>query len=41
MIEEESFDEIEKALEITDRGAEIMKKEPVSKPTRTLSLIHI
>ena len=35
MIEEESFDEIEKALEITDRGAEIMKKEPSAKPTRT------
>ena len=35
MIEEESFDEIEKALEITDRGAEIMKKEPSPKPTRT------
>ena len=35
MIEDESFDEIDEALEITDRGAEIMKKEPVSKPTRT------
>ena len=35
MIEDESFDEIDDALEITDRGAEIMKKEPVSKPTRT------
>ena len=28
MIEDESFDEIDEALEITDRGAEIMKKEP-------------
>ena len=37
MIEDESFDEIDEALEITDRGAEIMKKEPVSKPTRTSS----
>ena len=35
MIEDESFDEIDEALEITDRGAEIMKKVPVSKPTRT------
>ena len=35
MIEDESFHEIDEALEITDRGAEIMKKEPVSKPTRT------
>ena len=35
MIDDESFDEIDEALEITDRGAEIMKKEPVSKPTRT------
>ena len=35
MIEDESFDEIDEALEITDRGSEIMKKEPVSKPTRT------
>tara|TARA_A200000113_G_scaffold199496_1_gene192193 strand:- start:578 stop:1039 length:462 start_codon:yes stop_codon:yes gene_type:complete len=35
MIEDETFDEIDEALEITDRGAEIMKKEPVSKPTRT------
>ena len=35
MIEDEIFDEIDEALEITDRGAEIMKKEPVSKPTRT------
>ena len=38
MIEDESFDEIDEALEITDRGAEIMKKEPVSKPTRTKDL---
>ena len=30
MIEDETFDEIDEALEITDRGAEIMKKEPVS-----------
>ena len=35
MIEDETFDEIDEALEITDRGAEIMKKEPVSKPNRT------
>ena len=35
MIEDETFDEIDQSLEITDRGAEIMKKEPVSKPTRT------
>ena len=35
MIEDETFDEIDEALEITDRGAEIMKKDPVSKPTRT------
>ena len=35
MIEDETFDPIDDALEITDRGAEIMKKEPVSKPTRT------
>ena len=35
MIEDETFNEIDEALEITDRGAEIMKKEPVSKPTRT------
>ena len=35
MIEDETFDEIDEALEITDRGAEIMKKKPVSKPTRT------
>ena len=31
MIEDETFDPIDDALEITDRGAEIMKKEPVSK----------
>ena len=30
MIEDETFDPIDDALEITDRGAEIMKKEPVS-----------
>ena len=35
MIEDETFDEIDQSLEITDRGAEIMKKEPVSTPTRT------
>ena len=35
MIEDETFDEIDEALEITERGAEIMKKEPVSIPTRT------
>jgi len=35
MIEDETFDEIDQSLEITDRGAEIMKKEPVNKPTRT------
>jgi len=35
MIEDETFDEIDEALEITDRGAEIMKKKPVSKPTKT------
>jgi len=35
MMEDETFDEIDDALDITDRGAEIMKKEPVSKPTRT------
>ena len=34
MIEDESFDEIDDALDITDRGAEIMKA-PVNKPTRT------
>ena len=34
MIEDETFDEIDDALDITDRGAEIMKA-PVNKPTRT------
>ena len=34
MIEDETFDEIDDALDITDRGAEIMK-DPVNKPTRT------
>ena len=34
MIEDETFDPIDDALEITDRGAEIMKKEPVSKPVK-------
>ena len=34
MIEDETFDEIDNALDITDRGAEIMKA-PVNKPTRT------
>ena len=34
MIEDETFDEIDEALDITDRGAEIMKA-PVNKPTRT------
>ena len=34
MIEDETFDSIDDALDIVDRGAEIMKKEP-SKPTRT------
>ena len=34
MIEDETFDEIHDALDITDRGAEIMKA-PVNKPTRT------
>ena len=36
MIEEENFDAIEEALEVTDRGAEIMKKEPVSKPAKKI-----
>ena len=36
MIEEENFDAIEEALEVTDRGAEIMKKEPVSKPVKKI-----
>ena len=34
MIEDETFDELDDALDITDRGAEIMKA-PVNKPTRT------
>ena len=34
MIEDETFDSIDDALDITDRGAEIMKKEPVSKPVK-------
>ena len=34
MIEDETFDEIDDALDITDIGAEIMKA-PVNKPTRT------
>ena len=34
MIEDETFDPIDDSLEITDRGAEIMKKEPVSKPVK-------
>ena len=34
MIEDETFDEIDDALDITDRGAEIMKA-PANKPTRT------
>ena len=34
MIEDETFDEIDDALDISDRGAEIMKA-PVNKPTRT------
>ena len=34
MIEDATFDEIDDALDITDRGAEIMKA-PVNKPTRT------
>ena len=34
MIEDETFDSIDDALDIVDRGAEIMKKEP-SKPNRT------
>ena len=34
MIEDETFDEIDDPLDITDRGAEIMKA-PVNKPTRT------
>ena len=35
MIEDENFDSIDDALDIVDRGAEIMKKEPSAKPTRT------
>ena len=34
MIEDETFDEIDEALDITDRGAEIMKA-PVNNPTST------
>ena len=34
MIEDETVDSIEDALDIVDRGEEILKKEP-SKPTRT------
>ena len=34
MIEDETFDSIDDALDITDRGAEIMKKEPASKPLK-------
>ena len=34
MIEDETFDSIDNALDITDRGAEIMKKEPASKPVK-------
>ena len=34
MMEDETFDEIDDALDITDRGAEIMNA-PVDKPTRT------
>ena len=34
MMEDETFDEIDDALDITDRGAEIMKA-PIDKPTRT------
>ena len=34
MIEDETFDSIDDALDITDRGAEIMKKEPASKPVK-------
>ena len=33
MIEDETFDEIDESLDI-DRGAEIMKKEPASKPVK-------
>ena len=34
MLEDETFDSIDDALDITDRGAEIMKKEPASKPVK-------
>jgi len=34
MMEDETFDEIDDALDITDRGAEIMKA-PIDKPIRT------
>ena len=34
MIEDETFDSIDDALDITDRGAEIMKKEPASTPVK-------
>tara|TARA_B100001115_G_scaffold150421_1_gene119736 strand:- start:730 stop:1176 length:447 start_codon:yes stop_codon:yes gene_type:complete len=34
MIEDETFDEIDDALDITDRGAEIMKA-PINKPIKT------
>ena len=36
MIEDENFDAIEDALEVTDRGADIMKNEPVSKPVKKI-----
>ena len=36
MIEDENFDAIEEALEVTDRGDEIMKKQPVSKPVKKI-----
>ena len=36
MIEDETFDEIDEALEITDRGAEIMKKESSPKPIKKI-----
>ena len=36
MIEAETFDEIDEALEITDRGAEIMKKESSPKPIKKI-----
>ena len=34
MIEDENFDSIDDALDIVDRGAEIMKKEPSAKPVK-------